>query len=270
MADVKILGKVFNGVSKLHVQNASGGGTTEFSAGGGGGNFIPGPIRGDATIFKEYKYNKLIVADEGKTLPAFTTSSTLMLDTTELETITNVDREYNYFVSFRGLASPVYNDNIPVAGRFCYSADVLCSEILDLLPADIVDFNNNSVTKSPFYKVAPSEGYLTGYYQGSSAVFGVIYASTYYGAYVKFEDVTANVPTGSTAGTIVVKSPKLYLGGHNTYFISGEYAKMTDVRYQYIIRIYKVLKSKTPTGYEFSSLYYNIMTDIKNNSGILQ
>lgn len=35
MADVKILGKVFNGVSKLKVQNASGGGTTEFSAGGG-------------------------------------------------------------------------------------------------------------------------------------------------------------------------------------------------------------------------------------------
>ena len=35
MADIKILGKVFNGVSKLHVKNASGEGTTEFSAGGG-------------------------------------------------------------------------------------------------------------------------------------------------------------------------------------------------------------------------------------------
>ena len=35
MADIKILGNVFNGVSKLNLQNASGGGTTEFSAGGG-------------------------------------------------------------------------------------------------------------------------------------------------------------------------------------------------------------------------------------------
>ena len=270
MADIKILGKVFNGVSKLHVQNASGGGTTEFSSGGGSGNFIPGPIRGDATVFKEYKYNKLIVADEGKTLPAFSTSSTMMLDSTDLETINNLDRDYNYFVSFKGLASPVYNDNIPVAGRFCYSADVRYTEVFDLLPADIVDFNNNSASIFPLNKLSPSEGYITGYYQGSSAVFGVQFAFTYYGAYINFQDVTVSVPAGGTAGQIVVKSPKLYLAGHNTYFISGEYAKMTDVRYQYIIRIYKVLKSKTPTGYEFSSLYYNIMTDIKNNSGILQ
>ena len=35
MADIKVLGKVFNGVSKLHMQNASGEGTTEFSVGGG-------------------------------------------------------------------------------------------------------------------------------------------------------------------------------------------------------------------------------------------
>lgn len=60
MADIKILGKVFNGVSKLKAQNASGEGTTEFSVGGGGSTEVPENdvifIDYDGTIL--YSYSK--------------------------------------------------------------------------------------------------------------------------------------------------------------------------------------------------------------------
>lgn len=63
------------------------------------------------------------------------------------------------------------------------------------------------------------------------------YASAAYGA--------AQTVTAPTAGAsaITIKTPALIVRGHTTYFTSTYMNALTDIRYQYIIEIYRAPKN---------------------------
>ena len=74
------------------------GGTTELKM---------GVLRPDAEIVQTYSYDKYIVADEGITIPSYTTTQTALLASSNLSPTVSMDlTNYDYYVLTRTLTIP--------------------------------------------------------------------------------------------------------------------------------------------------------------------
>lgn len=196
----------------------------------------PWVMRGDAEIVNTVAYDKYIVADEGKTLPAYTTTAqTLLASQTLSPTIPRDTANYNYYVAERALSIPEYNVTTKAKGRVEYSFASAFYEVVDY-PANTISalLDDTKITALSYsiYVAGNNVGLI--YWSSGTAL--TRYASAAYGVAQTITAPTVN------ATAITLKTPALITRGHTTYFTSTYMNALTDIRYQYIIEVYRAPK----------------------------
>lgn len=196
----------------------------------------PWVMRPDAEKVYTLSYDKYIVADEGVTFPAYTTTArTLKASQTISPTVARDPANYNYYVAERALSIPEYSVTTKAKGRVEYSFASAFYEIVDYPANTISALLNNTKVTALSYSIF-SAGNNVGLVYWSSGTALARYASAAYGV---AQTITA--PT-CTASAITIKTPALIARGHTTYFTSTYMNAVTDARYQYIIEVYRAPK----------------------------
>lgn len=197
----------------------------------------PWLMRGDAEKVYTLAYDKYIVADEGVDFPAYTTSAkTLKASETVSPTVSYNSTHYNYLIAERTLSIPEYSVTTKAKGRVEYSFASAFYELVDY-PANTISgiLDNKKLTSRSYSTFSAGNNVGLVYWSSGTAI--ARYATASYGV--------AQTITAPTAGasTITIKTPALIARGHTTYFTSTYMNAVTDVRYQYIIEVYRVPKN---------------------------
>ncbi len=238
--------------------------------GGGGTSIVWGKIRGDAALAKSWTYNKLIHADEGVTIPTYTTSNTTLKSGSSLTSESLNFADYSYMMLYRCLAMPIYSDSTKSAGRqihYSYSGFMP----IVFIPASAFSYDGTTATASSntsqFTSMSFSSFYRIVYCQNASSIR---FTNQNYGAYLSAPSASITVSSTSPydTATLSVTSPDLRIRGSNTYLNSTNWNKITDIRYQYIFELYRVPRSATVHGWEHESQFRHIL-DCANGNGTL-
>lgn len=211
----------------FNLTGAISGGTTELKM---------GVLRPDAEIVQTYSYDKYIVADEGKTIPSYTTTQTTFLDSSSLSPTVTMDLiNYDYYVLIRTLTIPQYNVTTKAKGRQEYAIGSYLYEITNF-PA-----NTFSSIIEPTRKVTSRSATL----QGDGNARLIYYSSDTEIKVTSSNSVACNqtveIPSISSIA-LTLKSPSLTIKGSTSYYASTYFNATTDIRYQYIIEAYRAPK----------------------------
>ena len=234
MSDIQIAGATYNDVPSILVPKV-GGGFAEYTEGGGGGSLKPFVLRPDAELVQQWTYDKLIVEDEGKTIPAYSTSQSTFIASRTLETITPDYSGWNYIILLRALAYPIYSDSTKAKGRQEYFSFTGFTKIIEV-PANTYTAFDGTTVPSRLINANSLNIFRMLYWTSASAVAATIDSG--YGA--NLNPVTTGLV--SSAGVISIKSPTIRICGNATYLSSDMWALITDVRYQYIIELWRAPK----------------------------
>ena len=242
------------------------------ASGGGGTSIVMGHLRGDATLAKSWTYNKLIHADEGVTIPAYSTSAQTLKSGSTLTSESLNFADYSYTLIFRALAMPIYSDSTKGSGRFIYQATSYIYNFIYLPPSA---FNHDGTTASTtantqvYSALGEQSTKRSVYYSSSSAIRFI--SNITYGVNITVPP-TPSITLSSTSpyntATLSVTSPDLTVRGSNTYLNSTNWGKMTDIRYQYIFELWRVPQSATVHGWEIESQLRHVI-DCANGNGTL-
>ena len=191
----------------------------------------PGIVRPDAELVKTFTFDKNAVADLHLTIPAYTTTATVILDTSNLEQIA-VDYNYRYFIVEKFSAIPTYNRADKLKGRVEYMVSTACYDFV-LTPNDYYKSLDGLDSYSGWQIVAQANGAVTKQpYYSADDVFNVYASSTYgFGA-------TPQAPSVSS-GKMTVKTPKWQLRGSANYFTNTYWNALTDIRLQYVMEVWR-------------------------------
>lgn len=220
-------GKYFYTSAGVRTAGTSSGGTTELKM---------GVLRPDAEIVQTYSYDKYIVADEGKTIPSYTTSSTTLLGSSNLSPKVSIDlTNYNYYVLIRTLTIPQYSITTTGKGRQEYTIGSYLYEIADfpantfssiIEPTKKVTFRNTNVYEVGVNKII---------YYASDTTLDIDATNTY-------ACIQTVVAPSKSSTALTLKSPNFLIRGHTTFYSSTYFNATTDIRYQYIIETYRAPK----------------------------
>lgn len=197
----------------------------------------PWVMRPDAEKIYTLAYDKYIVEDEGVTFPAYTTTSTsLKASETISPTIPRDPANYNYYVAERALSIPEYSVTTKAKGRVEYSFASAFYEIVDF-PANTISalLDNTKITSLSYSIYAAGNNVGLIYWSSGTAI--ARYSSAAYGV---AQTITAPTVNGTA---ITIKTPALITRGHTTYFTQTYMDAVTDVRYQYVIEVYRAPKN---------------------------
>lgn len=226
------------GVEIIETPDSHGGTIIEINGSPTTPSLNPWVMRPDAEVCYTLAYDKYINADEGVTIPAYTTTSkTLKASTTISPTIPRDTANYNYYVAERCLSIPEYSVTTKGKGRVEYSFASAFYEVVDY-PANTISAlidESKKITALSFSMYAAGNNVGIVYWSSGTAL--ARYASAAYGV---AQTITA--PTVS-ASAITIKTPALIMRGHTTYFTNTYMNAVTDVRYQYIIEVYRAPKN---------------------------
>ena len=196
----------------------------------------PYPIRPDAELIQTYSYDKLINADEEVTIPAYTTTATSLKATEDLSpTITLDYTNYNYYLAVRTLSIPEYSVTSKAAGRMEYHFTSYMYELVEIPANSFITLLDNTKKITSQTIAASAYSMIRALYWSSGTAIKT--ASTSYGVYQ-----TPSAPSISS-GVMTVKSPILYVRGSTTYFTKTYMNALTDIRYQYVINVYRAPKN---------------------------
>lgn len=217
------------------------------ASGGGGGAPKLGVLRPDAELWKSWTYDKRIVADEGKTIPSYSTSAQTMLATSDLEVVT-LDDNYTYELVARTLATPVYNSESLGGGRFIIGCAAATYEVFSV-PSGVMADHGVSFSASNF--VIRSTVQQSSFYFSSAGQISILNGTSYSGCYAQPSTPTINV------GVLTVKAPPLSMRGNSSSYTSTYWGRTTDVRYQYVIELYR-----TPRSNQYFDGYSTLSQDL--------
>lgn len=210
--------------------------------GGGSANFYydlkPILLRNDAELVSTHSYDKMIVEDEEKTIPSYSTTAQTLKATENLsETVSLSYANYNYYIAERFLTIPYYNVETKGKGRSEWQFTSALYEIIEI-PANVFKALSDPTKAytSRSYNVIASGAYSKEIYWSSTTAIGV-YTSNAYGVYQ-----TPVAPTVSSS-TLTLKTPTLGVRGHTTYLSSTYFNALTDIRYQWVIDVWRVPKN---------------------------
>lgn len=241
------------------------------SGGGGGTPIVWGPIRGDAELAKSWTYDKLIVADEDIAIPSYTTTDTTLKSGAAFTAESLNFASYSYLLLYRSLAMPIYSDSTKSIGRQIYYAHSQSYRFV-YIPQGAFDHDGTSADTTASAQVFSSIGNQSTnrlvYYNSASSIR---LTNTRHA-------VSINLATNPTAtssstspydtGTLQITSPNLMVRGNSNYLNSTNWAKMTDIRYQYIFELWRVPQSNSVHGWEVESQLRHIL-DCANGTGTL-
>lgn len=222
-------------------------------------NLKPTVLRPDAQLVQSYTFDKYAVADLELTIPAYTTTAQSLKATENLSPTTSVDTATEtVFVVERFLTIPEYSVTTKAKGRQEYT---YCVYIYDLSRVVANRFNamdgSKSVTSATLL-FATMSSYRELYWSSASAL--TLYNSNGYGCYQ-----TPTTPTLSSS-VLTIKSPVLGVRGSTTYFTSTFMNALTDIRYQYVIDVYKAPKEALGLDGWISNEVVNHILDCVNST----
>ena len=232
------------------------------TASGGGGTIVMGAIRSDAELVQKWTYDRLIVSDEGKTIGTYNTSQSILLSTADLSPTIELDSDYDYRCCLRGIAKPIYSTNTIDAGRFEYFSAGYITDYF-FMPANTVDIGGTKYNTDTRIAFGFSAVAVCPYWSSSSSLS--IATSNSYGA-----NIECAAQSSISNNILTVKQPALRLRGHATYLNQTFYNLMTDIRYQYVIELWKVARSNQGiNGWGFESLLSHAVDCAQSASGDL-
>ena len=198
---------------------------------------IRGVVRPDAELVKTYTFDKYLHEDLGVTIPAYTTTSTTLVAAASLSPTYTCDfTNYSYYVLIRMATIPEYSISTDGKGREEYALNGALYEITETPANEIAALIN------PTKKVTSVSRSV---YQAGNFVREVYYSSgtavTFYGSAAYGYNQTVTAPSLSSS-TLTLKSPAFIVRGSTTYFVNTYMNAVTDVRYQYIIDVYRAPK----------------------------
>lgn len=198
-------------------------------------NLKPTVLRPDAQLVQSYTFDQMAVDDLELTIPAYTTTAQSLKATSNLSPTITVDTDTEtFFIVERFLSIPEYSITTKAKGRQEY---LYCTYIYELarVPANLVKTIDEakSITTATNI-IGTMTSYRTLYWSSASAIS--LYSTNAYGVY---QTPTAPAISGTT---LTIKSPVLGVRGSTTYFTSTFMNALTDIRYQYVIDVYKAPK----------------------------
>lgn len=220
-------------------------------------------MRPDAELVKTYTGDRLLITDDGVTMPEYkTTSATTLLAAANLSGTVTLDYDnYDWFILERFLTAPVYSTATPAKSRNEFSVGSICYELVNI-PANSFKAANGTLYASRSVAANVYSCYRMLYWS-TSAALGV-YTSTTYGVH---QVVTA--PTISS-GKLTIKAPSVQFRGSTSYLTEDVYNTITDIRRQYHIEVYKAPKGNLNIdGWGLQQQAMKIIGDVTNNNGVL-
>lgn len=211
---------------------------SDISGGGGTVNLTPVVLRPDATLASTYGYDKYLYKDAKVTIPAYSTTSSTVLATTDVSPTIQLDyANYDYYIVEKMLTIPEYNITSVAKGRPEYHISSYLYEI-QYIPANFYFAVIDSTKKLTSAQVAAVGNgfYRLVYYSSSTAI--AAYSSAAYGY-----AAAVVAPSVTTAGVLTLKTPNYIARGHTTYFVNTYMNAVTDVRLQFKAEVWKAPKS---------------------------
>jgi hypothetical protein len=259
MANITLLGASYSDVPAVTLPQ-TGGGTVTFYEGGGTVELAPYVLRPDAELIQTYTMDQYAVADLGLTIPAYTTTAQSLKAAASLTPTISIDlTQYRYIVAERFLTIPEYSITTKGKGRGEY---LWCNYIYEVTraPANefptIIDPTKTITSVQNLWATSYLYRYL--YWTSSSAI--TLYGSNAYGAYQ-----TPSSPSIS-GSTLTIKAPALGVRGHSTYFTSTYMNALTDIRYQYVIDVYRApMDNLNVDGWEHDQLLQHMISCINSD-----
>lgn len=238
---------------------------TAGTASGGGGGAAWGVLRSDAQVAKKWTDDYMAVADAGLVIPSYSTSAKTLASPTAQTAETLDFTQYSYLWTHVTLVTPQYNNTSRGAGRQEYLAAMGAYEIYSQYPPYFpsLDGNTHNSTGEGTAVVATGLNIQRLVYWNTSTTLKV-YTSGSYGA-------SAPMGTPSLSGTsLTTYIPGVQIRGNNTYGISSTYWNyLTDIRIQYICKLWKIPLTASIKGWYSVSSMQHIIDDILNNNGTL-
>lgn len=192
-----------------------------------------------AELVQTYSYDKYIVEDEGVTIPAYSTSTKTLKASASLTTVNLYLANNDYYVLERFLTIPTYNTTTKQKGRPVYQIYTMAYEITSTPGNTFKDGSTSYASRLTSVTTAGGAGRYIYWVSGTN--ISTVNTNSY-GVYQ-----TATAPTissaSSTTPTLTLKSPTLQIRGHASYFTSAVWSTLTDIRYQYKIEVYRIIKS---------------------------
>ena len=218
---------------------------------GGGGS--------SAELVYKWTYDKQIVRDESVTLPAWSTSLQTLKASENLSPSISLDiSNYYYFVNLRTLAYPIYSGSSRYKGKTDYSIYANIGQMLNI-PANTVKDRTGSAAVAALntYK---NMGEVRCVYWNSETQ--LVMTGTAYGG------VLNAVTPSISATSLTVKSPTLDMRGNANYYNETAYNETTDIRYQYIIEVYRIAKQNAPKNLAgmLINQFDKIIDSVNNNN----
>lgn len=228
-----------------------------------GGALTPYTIRSDAELVRTYTYDQMLVEDEGIAIPSYTTTAKTLKASASLSPTIAADlSNYDYRIAERFLAIPQYKDGTAIAtGRLEYWEGCVMYDLVEIPANSYITASGKAYTSRTTSFYQSGAFYREFYWSSTSAV--TVYSTNSYGIYM-----VSTAPSGST--TLTIKSPALTIRGHATYFRSAVWSTIEDIRYQYVIEVYRAPRgSLNIDGWGSRQLTLHILNDINNNDGTL-
>lgn len=202
------------------------------STGGGGGV--------TAELIQSWSYDKWIVEDEEIDLPSYSTNTQTLISSETLSPAIPLDASnYYYFLIMRGLTYPSYSTSTKYAGKPEYTIYTYIAA-LGSLPANTFRSFDGTASSNTVDSIADSSACPRVVYWISSSSIGFINAQ-YGGTFTPTAPTFSSNPTR----TVSIKTPTLNSRGHATYCTETAYNEITDIRFQYILEVYRTPRQNT-------------------------
>lgn len=227
-------------------------------SGGGGTSLVPGILRGDAELVQEWTYDKLIHADEGVTIPSYTTNQQTLKTYSNL-TATLDQTTYDYILTYQLLAYPIYNRSTKGKARQEYHVR---ASLYEFVSTPLVYCRDGSVQTTNRLQATISNDTQRLVYFSSATALGI--ANTGYGVFSAYS--TSPSLSGTT---LTIPQPTLYIRGSTSYLNSTYWGYMTDIRYQSKIQLHRVGRTSKPYGWQENSLLVKLLDDAQSSSGTI-
>jgi len=237
----------------------------------GGASIVAGRIRGDAELAKSWTYDKLIVADEGVTIPAYTTTDTVLKSGAALTAESLDFASYSYTLLYRSLATPIYSNSTKSYAKEIYHAQSSNYRFVYTPPSEFGHDGTSAIaaSKTNVFTSVGTQNYARLVYYYSSS--GIWFDSVSYGAYTQLgtsPSASATSTSPFNTGTLTITAPHLKIRGNSGYLNSSNWANITDIRYQYIFELWRVPQSSAVNGWVIESQFRHIL-DCANGTGTL-
>lgn len=196
-----------------------------------------GVMRPDAVLVETWTYDKLWLADEGETLPAYSTTAVTLKasEVLSMEHEWELD-DYKYFVTARTLVIPLYNIDTIARGRVEWSETHGAWELV--YPdsgafRSLVDPSKSYLSRALGWIASGGTFSRMPYFSNAQGTMSV-YSANSYGLWC-----TPQAPTYAS-GELYINSPNFTLRCQANVFDKPFYEALEDIRFQWIVELWRV------------------------------